>query len=153
MGKNNYKLSDLFLKSGEKKPMKWLFPVEIGMVIYAIFTLFVILFTSTSLSNPEALIWWRVRVVLLTVALWLVYRVWPCRVMALARIGLLLVTLSWWYPDTYVLNCHFENLDHVFANWDQKLFGFQPALLWNKAYPSHIVSELMAMGYSLYFLM
>ena len=153
MGKNNYKLSDLFLKSGEKKPMKWLFPVEIAMVIYAIFTLFVILFTSTSLSNPEALIWWRVRVVLLTVALWLVYRVWPCRVMALARIGLLLVTLSWWYPDTYVLNCHFENLDHVFANWDQKLFGFQPALLWNKAYPSHIVSELMAMGYSLYFLM
>jgi membrane-associated phospholipid phosphatase len=52
-----------------------------------------------------------------------------------------------------VLNCHFENLDHVFANWDQKLFGFQPALLWNKAYPGHIVSELMAMGYSLYFLM
>ena len=72
--------------------------------------------------------------------------------MAFARIGLLLVTLSWWYPDTYVLNCHFENLDHVFASWDQKLFGFQPALLWSKAYPSHIVSELMAMGYSLYFL-
>ena len=50
MGKNNNKLSDLFLKSGEKKPMKWLFPVEIGMVLYAVFTLFVIFFTSTSLA-------------------------------------------------------------------------------------------------------
>ena len=95
MAKKNNILSDLFLKSNEKKPMKWLFPVEIGMVIYAIFTIFVILFTSTSLHNPEALIWWRVRVVLLTFALWLVYRVWPCRAMTLARIGLLLVTLSW----------------------------------------------------------
>ena len=102
MAKKNNILSDLFLKSNEKKPFKWLFPVEIGMVIYAIFTIFVILFTSTSLHHPEALIWWRVRVVLLTLALWLVYRVWPCRAMALARIGLLLVTLSWWYPDTYV---------------------------------------------------
>lgn len=153
MAKNNKILSDLFLKSGEKKPMKWLFPVEIGMVIYAIFSLFVVLFTSTSHANPEVLVWWRVRVVLLTVALWLVYRMWPCRAMAMARIALLLVTLSWWYPDTYVLNCHFQNMDHIFASWDQKLFGFQPALLWSKAYPSYIVSELMAMGYFFYFLM
>ena len=122
------------------------------MVIYAIFSLFIVLFTSTSLSNPEALVWWRVRVVLLTLALWLVYRMWPCRAMAMARIALLLVTLSWWYPDTYVLNCHFQNMDHIFASWDQKLFGFQPALLWSKAYPSYIVSELMAMGYFFYFL-
>ena len=57
MAKNNSKLSDLFLKSAEKKPMKWLFPVEIGMVIYAVFTLLVILFTSTSLHDPEALVW------------------------------------------------------------------------------------------------
>ena len=87
MGKNNNSFwADLFLKSNEKKPMKWLFPVEIGMVLYAVFTLFVIFFTSTSLADPEALIWWRVRIVLLTVALWLVYRMWPCRAMALARV-------------------------------------------------------------------
>lgn len=143
----------LFAKSEEKTPMKWLFPVEIVMMIYALFTLCVILFTVTTIKNPEALVWWRVRMVLCTVALWIVYRLWTCRFTALARIALLLLTLSWWYPDTYLLNCQFQNLDHVFAAWDQSLFGFQPALVWHKLYPSAIISELMAMGYSMYFLM
>lgn len=146
-------LTSLLLKSNEKTPMKWLFPCELAMVIYAVFTLLLLLFTSTSQPDVESLIFWRVRIVLLTVALWIVYRLWTCRLMAFARVVMLLVTLSWWYPDTYLLNCHFDNLDHIFASWDQSLFGFQPALLWSKAYPSHLISELMAMGYSFYFLM
>lgn len=146
-------IKQLTSKSAEIKPAKWLLPAEIGMMLYGIFTLLLIIFTYTSQPDAEALIWWRVRVMLLTVALWVVYRLWTCRLMHLARISLLLVTLGWWYPDTYLLNCHFDNLDHIFAQWDQSLFGFQPALVWSKAFPSPVVSELMAMGYSLYFLM
>lgn len=133
--------------------MKWLFPAELGMMIYAAFTILLLLFTYTMQPNAEALLWWRLRVVALTLALWIVYRLWPCRLMVMARISLLLVTLSWWYPDTYELNCHLPNFDHVFAQWDQSLFGFQPSLEWSKAFPSPVVGELMKMGYGLYFLM
>lgn len=131
--------------------MKWLFPAEIAMVLYALYTILQILFTYTNIPNPEDLIWWRVRIVLLTMALWLVYRIWPCRLLAFARIVMIMVTLSWWYPDTYQLNRHFENLDHIFAQWDQDWFGCQPALIWAKNMPSVFISEMMAMGYFVYF--
>lgn len=146
-------LQEMISRKSETKPYKWLFPAEIGMMLYGIFTLLLIAFTYTSIPDPEQLIWWRVRVMLLTVAMWIVYRLWTCRMIALARVVLLFVTLGWWYPDTYLLNCHFDNLDHIFAAWDQYLFGFQPALVWSKAFPSRIVSELMSMGYAFYFLM
>lgn len=147
------KLSSYITPEPANKRKLWLFPVEIGMLIYAVFTIFLIIFTYTSQPNPDDLIWWRVRTVALTFALWIVYRLWPCRLMILARIALLLLTLSWWYPDTYLLNCRLPNLDHVFAQWDQDIFGFQPALLWSQKFSSAVVSELMTMGYSLYFLM
>lgn len=147
------KLSLYFSTKNKKEHYSWLFPAEVSMVIYAMFTLLFVLITYTIQPSADALIWWRVRIVALTVALWFVYRLWPCRLMELARIVLLLVTLGSWYPDTYELNCHLPNLDHVFAGWDQAIFGFQPSLLWSKAFPSPVVSELMKMGYGLYFLM
>lgn len=146
-------IKDVTGSKAEGKAYKWLLPAETGMMLYSLFTLLLIAFTYTSLPNADELIWWRIRIMLLTVALWIVYRIWTCPLMNLARILLLLLTLGWWYPDTYLLNRHFDNLDHIFAAWDQALFGFQPALVWSKAFPSPIVSELMAMGYSLYFLM
>lgn len=146
-------IKQYFTPEPTKERTKWLFPVEIGMMVYAIFTIFLVIFTYTSQPNPDELIWWRVRTVALTLALWFVYRLWPCRAMVGARIALLLLTLSWWYPDTYLLNCYLPNLDHIFAQWDQDIFGFQPSLLWSKAFPSPVISELMTMGYSLYFLM
>lgn len=137
----------------KKERHRFLLPAEICMLLYAVFTLFVVLFTYTLQPDAEALIWWRVRTVALTVALWIVYSLWPCKFMILTRIVLLLFTLGSWYPDTYELNCHLPNLDHVFAQWDQSLFGFQPSLEWSKAFPSAVVSELMKMGYGLYFFM
>lgn len=147
------KLKSLITPEPSRDRTSWFFPVEISMMIYALFTLLLIVFTYTSQPDAEALMWWRVRTVALTVALWIVYRMWPCRLMVLARIALLLLTLSWWYPDTYLLNCHLPNLDHVFAQWEQSIFGFQPALVWSQKFSSALVSELMTMGYSLYFLM
>ena len=136
-----------------EKRAKWLFPAEIAMVLYALFTVALVLFTSTSLDNPEGLVWWRLRLVFLTLALWLVYQLWPCRLMAFGRILLLLVSLSWWYPDTHLLNSQFQSLDHIFASADQAIFGFQPALMWSKHFTSPVVSELMKMGYWCYYLM
>ena len=149
--KKNSILSYLTPLRGKDMGPKGLYAAEWAMVIYALFTIVLILFTSTNLHNPDALIWGRVHTALITVALWVVYLIWPCRIMELARVVILMITLSWWYPDTYELNRQFANLDHIFANWEQALFGFQPALTMAETFSSKVVSEFMCMGYSMYY--
>ena len=109
------------------------------------------LFTYTKLVNPEAMLWGRLRALVMTIALWAVYRMIPCRITKMVRIIAQMALLAWWYPDTYEINRMFPNLDHIFAGWEQDLFGCQPALLFAKALPWAIVSELMSMGYFMYY--
>ena len=63
----------------EQKPRRGLLALEWLVLGYTVFTLLVALFTYTNLQNPDSMIWGRVRVVAMTVALWLVYRLIPCR--------------------------------------------------------------------------
>lgn len=134
-----------------KTPRKGLLALEWVVLGYALFTLLIVLFASTKLTHPDAMVWGRLRIVAIIVALWAVYRMLPCRLTMFVRIGMQMALLGWWYPDTYEINRIFPNLDHVFATWEQDLFGFQPALMFAKTYPSHIFSELMDMGYASYF--
>ena len=100
----------------EKKPVKGLLAVEWVMLGYMALTIITLLFTFTKVVNPEAMIWGRIRVIAITLALWGVYRMYPCRVTRFARVVAQLALLAWWYPDTYEINRMFPNLDHVFAH-------------------------------------
>ena len=131
----------------EQKPLKGLMLAEWAQLIYLLFTLVIVMITTTKLPNPEAMIWNRVRLLFVMAAMWLVYRLVPCRLTRALRIFVELGMLAWWYPDTYSINRIFPNLDHVVAAWDEQLFGFQPALVFAARFPSHIISELMDMGY------
>ena len=135
----------------EKKPIKGLLTVEWVILGYWVLTLLFVLFTYTKIQNPEALIWGRIKVLALAVAMWAVYRMIPCRFTLLCRIGVQLALLSWWYPDTYELNKILPNLDHLFAGYEQQLFGCQPALLFPEAISNPVFSELMHLGYASYF--
>lgn len=135
----------------EKSPKKGLFAFEWVAMGYLVFTLLIVLFTYTKAANPDAMIWGRVRIVFITAALWGVYRMLPCRLTRLARAVVQMALLGWWYPDTYEINRMLPNLDHLFALWEQQLFGCQPALLFCKAMPWPVVSELMDMGYASYY--
>ncbi|MBR5918317.1 MAG: phosphatase PAP2 family protein [Prevotella sp.] len=120
-------------------------------MVYLVFTLLMTLFTITKLYNPEEMLWGRFRIVVMTLALWLVYRLLPCRFTIFCRVVAQMAMLSWWYPDTYELNRIFPSLDHIFAAYDQQLFGFQPALLFSQTFTHPIFSELMNFGYTSYF--
>ncbi len=67
------------------------------------------------------------------------------------RIIFQLAMLSFWYPDLYELNRMLPNLDHLFANAEQQLFGCQPALLMADWAPWPWFSELMCVAYLSYF--
>lgn len=135
----------------ERKPKKGLLAVEWVVMGYLLLTVLVILFTFTKAMNPEAMLWGRFRIVMLTLAVWLVYRLIPCRFTLLCRIIVQMFLLSWWYPDTYELNRLFPNLDHHFAAYEQWLCGCQPALLFSQAISHPMFSELMHLGYASYF--
>lgn len=142
----NYELFRL-----EKKPKKGLLAVEWVTMGYLVLTLLLMFFTWTKLHNPESMLWGRIRVVAMTAALWAVYRMVPCRLTRLFRIVAQMALLSWWYPDTYEFNRMFTNLDHIFAGYDQTLFGCQPSLLFAKAVSNPVFSELMDLGYVSYY--
>ena len=135
----------------EKKPLKGLLTVEWVILAYLVLTLLFIFFTYTKIQDPEPLIWGRVKVVALMAAMWAVYRMVPCRFTLLCRVVAQLALLSWWYPDTYELNKILPNLDHLFAGYEQQLFGCQPALLFPEAITNPVFSELMHLGYASYF--
>lgn len=135
----------------EKNPKKGLLPLEWAMLGYMAITIVTMLFTYTKLVNPEAMLWGRLRVLVITAALWAVYRMLPCRITKMVRIMAQIALLAWWYPDTYEINRMFPNLDHIFAGWEQDIFGCQPALYFAKTMPWAVVSELMSMGYVMYY--
>ncbi len=128
-----------------------MFAFEWAVLAYLGLTLLMIMFAYTKLQNPDSMIWGRMRVVAITASLWAVYRMVPCRLTVLARVVAQMALLSWWYPDTYELNRILPNLDHVFAIWEQQLFGCQPALLFHQLLPQPWFSELMDLGYASYF--
>ena len=135
----------------DKNPKKGLLPLEWAMLGYMAITVITMLFAFTKVVNPESMLWGRLRILVITLALWGVYRMIPCRITKMVRIMAQIALLAWWYPDTYEINRMFPNLDHIFAGWEQDLFGCQPALLFAKALPWAVVSELMSMGYFMYY--
>ncbi len=140
-----------FLFEHDKKPHRGLLPEEWVVVGYLVFTLLLMLFMSTRIVNPQAMLSMRLQVAAIIVAMWAVYRMVPCRFTRLLRASAQVALLSLWYPDTYEFNRLLPNLDHVFAQADQQLFGYQPALLFADAWSHPVFSELMHMGYASYF--
>ena len=143
------KIKELFTK--EKKPVKGLLAIEWVVMGYLVITTLLMLFTYTKVHNPGDMLWGRMQIVFMTIALWAVYRMFPCRLTRLCRILAQMALLSWWYPDTYEFNRMFPNLDHVFASCEQALFGCQPALLFSQWLSSPVFSELMNLGYWSYY--
>lgn len=147
--KKKHVLRDLFQL--EKKPIRGLLAVEWIAIGYMLFTLLLMAFMWTKVVNPSTMLWGRFHFLMATLAMWLVYRLYPCRLTVFLRVLVQMLFLSWWYPDTYELNRLLPNLDHVFAQWEQSLFGCQPSLLFSQKVTWAWFSELMCLGYVSYF--
>ena len=139
------------LLTSEKKPQRGLLLVEWIAIGYLVLTLLIMAVQWDKLANPEEMIKGRLQFLAVTLALWGVYRLLPCRLAIFLRVLGQMLFLGWWYPDTYELNRMLPNLDHVFAGWEQGLFGCQPALLFSQRVPYGWFSELMCLGYVSYF--
>ena len=135
----------------DKKPVKGLLPMEWVILAYTVLTLALMLLMYTRLHNPASMLQLRFQAVAIMLATWGVYRLVPCRLVMLLRVCCQMGLLGVWYPDTYEFNRLLPNLDHVFAQAEQSLFGFQPALTFSQSWSHPVVSELLELGYVSYF--
>lgn len=135
----------------ESNPKRGLTLVEWVVMAYLLFTLAMTVIMRHRVPNPDSMIQLRLSVAVTTAALWTAYRLIPCRFMMMVRIGAQMAFLAMWYPDTFELNRTFQNLDHVFAAWEQQWFNCQPALLFSQKLPSPVISELLDLGYAAYY--
>lgn len=123
---------------------------KIGL-IYAIFTAVVALIFWKEMPTLGEMMLTRVGYLLGMLLLMFVYRKRPCHLTFFLRTALQLGMLAVWYPETYLFCRIFGNFDHVFANIDQFLFGFQPALKFSEAMPGAVWCELFNLGYFSYY--
>lgn len=135
----------------EKKPTRGLLSYEWVVLAYLTGTMTMVLFMYTELPHADSMISGRLRILAITLALWGVYRMIPCKAIKAVRAIVQMALLSWWYPDIFELNRLFPNLDHLFATWEQMLFGCQPALLFPQVCGNWVFSELMCLGYTCYY--
>lgn len=118
---------------------------------YLLFTVVIMVVQWDQLQTAEDMVKGRIQWLLVTLAVWGVYRLRPCRLTIFLRIAVQMIFLSFWYQDTYELNRTLPNLDHIFAGLEQSVFGYQPALLFAQKVPWGWFSELMCLGYISYF--
>ena len=135
----------------DAKPIRGLLWMEWAMVVYVVLTTVLIAITFNRLHNPVQMLSGRGQALLMTLALWGAYRLYPCRLALFARVAGQMLFLGWWYPDTFELNRIFTNLDSYFAQAEQTLFGFQPALTFAHRFSSPVVSEMLSLGYVSYY--
>lgn len=119
--------------------------------IYSALTTTLLLFLWKDMAKPWDMIFGRLLILAVTTILWLVYRRFPYKALKFVRITFQMVLLNYWYPETYDFNCHFENLDHLFASIEQALFHCQPSLLFGRSCPQTIFSEAFNLGYFSYY--
>ena len=129
-----------------------LFTIEILTLAYSILTTFIIFLVWRQLENPLAL--FPVRILAVGGIAMLYYGTFKLKcpqIIQLFRVIFPLSFLSQWYAETYLFNRIFPNLDHLFAAWEQQIFGYQPALLFSAQFPSKWISEALYMSYFIYF--
>jgi membrane-associated phospholipid phosphatase len=126
-------------------------PAEKFTFLYILLTSIVIIVFKHDFQAISQLLLYRVYIILAICFLALINsfrRIW---VLKFSRYVFLGILLSYWYPETFEINKTLPNLDYLLANWEQHLFGFQPALAFSTYFPQHWFSELMNMGYLAYY--
>ena len=130
---------------------KLFLPIEWAAATYCAITLILMLCLWGRLVEPWSMLAGRAGWLAVTLVAAGLHHRFPYRWMLFLRIAVQLLWLPQWYPDIYEFNRLMPNLDHVFATWEQQLFGCQPALLFCQVLPNHYWCEAFNLGYVSYF--
>lgn len=143
------KLKDYF----KKVNARGLTAAEIVTLCYMAITTVLVFVYWDGMTDPASLLWKRAGILGGMAVLYLLFRARPCRAMWIMRSIPVMFLLTTWYPETYEFCRQWPYYDHIFADLDQMLFDYQPALVFPEKFPQVIVNELLNMGYFSYYWM
>ncbi len=124
---------------------------EIVTTLYIAITTVMTLLLWNSIEKPFEIINIRIWFMAFMLLFYVIHHIYPCRITWLMRILPHLLLLVYWYPETYIFaRCH-SYFDHIFANIDWLLFGFQPSIEFCKHVTSLFWYEAFNMGYYSYY--
>jgi len=121
------------------------------VIIYLIFTSFIIIFNHNILPDYNHLLLVRLYFAVGLFALVYLSSLLNSKFLIFLRYAYIALSLIYWYPETFDINRIFNNLDYKLANWEQMLFGFQPALVLNQLITSSTFNEMVHFGYFAYY--
>jgi membrane-associated phospholipid phosphatase len=137
-----------------KNLTKYFYPVELISFAYILLTVIYIAVFSYKIDNAATLLLNRILITGLLLLIAFIDTNKESKFLNLVRYLFAPILIIYWYPETYYMNeCIFSNLDHLFIQADEWLFGCQPALEFSKHFPYRWFSELMSFGYFSYYLM
>ena len=129
---------------------KNLLPIERVTLLYGLLTTVLLFVWWGDLNHPMQQLQERGAILLVMAMLYVGYWRKPVASVRFLRNLFPLALISYWYPDIYEFCSLLPNLDPVFANADQVLFGCQPSLEFSRTFSSGLWSELFHMGYFAY---
>lgn len=127
------------------------YAVEKLTFIYLFITALVILFIRPSFAVMENLLRARLLIILGILSLAYLSSLKNLRILRFARLSFVGGMLIYFYPETFDINRMLPNHDHLLAELDQFIFGFQPAIVFRKYFNQAWISELLNMGYFAYY--
>lgn len=120
---------------------------------YAMLTSLIIFLFYSLIDESTYLLGQRALIVAGILLMRYIYKRRPCRLTLFFRSVYPLALLGYWYPDTYHFSSLFPNIDHLFAQMDQLIFGSQPSLTLPGILDGKFWCELFNMGYYSYYFM
>lgn len=143
-------LAKLFEK---QEPLPGIIGIERIMFCYCGFTLALSFLFYDQIDSGPGVILYRLLFVGITLLLWQFYKKFPCDATYVIRVFFQIILLSYWYPDVYSIAKLMPNMDPLFAQWDQIVFGCQPAVVFSQMLSGTFWSEFFYMGYFSFYVM
>lgn len=125
--------------------------IETATLIYAALTAVIMLPLWHGMDHPWRMLLDRGLIVAVMWVLREIYYRKPSRLTEFLRVVFCFALLAYWYPDTYLFCRCFPYQDHVFAFFDNGLFGLQPAVAFAQRVTNLFWSEAFHLGYFSYY--
>jgi membrane-associated phospholipid phosphatase len=130
-------------------------PADVAVIFYLTVTAVLLLFLPDPLSGYAAHFYFRLIVMAGIAVIIVADSKFKTNFTRFLHLFYPLTLLGYVYGETALLNHIFftEDLDPIFINLDEAVFGFQPAIEFSKTFPQVWFSELMNLGYFSYYFM
>ncbi len=127
------------------------YAVEKLTFIYVLITAIVIFFIRPSFEVMEDLLRARLLIILGILSLAYLSSLKNLKILRFTRLSFVGGMLIYFYPETFEINRMLPNQDHLLAELEQFIFGYQPALVFREYFNQAWISELLNMGYFAYY--